>query len=1026
MKTKLPLLLAILLPLALHAATDLSTALQKGLFEEEANQNLPAAIQAYQSLLAASDDQRKLAATALFRLGECYRKLGQTNDAIAQYQRLIRDFTDQTTLATLSRQNLVGLGARTSEVPPPASNPAERTDPAIRAEALRAEVLLKQLSALTRGDLRRVLPTAAPDPLLNTLLEQLADGERRLASARTSFADDHPTVKATRDGLKVVQEQIEERIGGIMQGLAIKAASLKQQAGEPAGGSTGSVAVIDDEEPEIRRIQAIIKDSPDLINAPNVEVTKVRSGELMLPRNGTLLHKAASLGQLRVVTFLLDHGADIGARDQSLSQNTPLHWAANNGHRAMVELLLSRKADPNAILIPDGSTPLLLATRKSFRSVCEALLARGANPNLPNRYGSTPLQEAAGSGDESILRLLLAKGAEVNRKSNSGTTPLHRTGSTNIVRLLLDCGAEVNAQDEEGRSPLFGAAERDQRDLLQFLLAQKADTKLANKSGWTPLHAAANAGAASVIAPLIQNGADPNQRDGSKRVPLEFAFQKTSGSKPSFANYPDTLKALLAGGADPNQVVDPNVPLLFRAVTEGTQEVVALLLKAGANPNAKTDYASSNRRPGLTALIRALEGGQRSLSLVNLLLEYKADPNLQEDDGNGPLYWAIASGQLSIGEKGPFVETLLKHGANIEGKNKNGITPLAQAAVWGLNEVAAFLLKHKADPNVKAGDGPPLLHVAVGNRNVELMEMLLAAGVNPNATDARGLSALDYAKQNARNLSQGSRNIQSVPGLPSASIPGAPGTPRSAASPVDLADKLRQAGARDWAPRPGQITVTRRSTGATLAVFTKGTNDWNRHSLLEVMGFTFFGSGSSFPFPDLSKLTITRLDPASGGVKEFTVDLPAKLAAEDCKADQWLEWGDLIDIPEGEHKLNERWDGRVSVDIQAVAKCLARKVTITMKGKSKDMQFSGPTQWRNEQGANGIMRYYPEPTFRLRQTVLGSGLLLTSSDTSRVKVKRTDAASGRVQEWTFDLSKEAVTDDDLWLRDGDVIEVPEK
>ena len=46
MKTKLPLLLCILLPLAAHAATDLSTALQKGLFEEEANQNLPAAIQA--------------------------------------------------------------------------------------------------------------------------------------------------------------------------------------------------------------------------------------------------------------------------------------------------------------------------------------------------------------------------------------------------------------------------------------------------------------------------------------------------------------------------------------------------------------------------------------------------------------------------------------------------------------------------------------------------------------------------------------------------------------------------------------------------------------------------------------------------------------------------------------------------------------------------------------------------------------------------------------------------------------------
>jgi len=60
MKTKLTLLLAVLLPFAAHAADDLSAALQRGLFEEEANQNLPAAIQAYQSLLTASDEQRKL------------------------------------------------------------------------------------------------------------------------------------------------------------------------------------------------------------------------------------------------------------------------------------------------------------------------------------------------------------------------------------------------------------------------------------------------------------------------------------------------------------------------------------------------------------------------------------------------------------------------------------------------------------------------------------------------------------------------------------------------------------------------------------------------------------------------------------------------------------------------------------------------------------------------------------------------------------------------------------------------------
>src|SRR5437867_3664711 len=94
----------------LHAADALTDALQKGLFEEEANQNLEAAIKAYQDVLSHADEQRRVAATALFRLAECYRKQGKTNEAAGEYRRLVRDYADQTMLANLSRQNLTGLG----------------------------------------------------------------------------------------------------------------------------------------------------------------------------------------------------------------------------------------------------------------------------------------------------------------------------------------------------------------------------------------------------------------------------------------------------------------------------------------------------------------------------------------------------------------------------------------------------------------------------------------------------------------------------------------------------------------------------------------------------------------------------------------------------------------------------------------------------------------------------------------------------------------------------------------------------
>src|SRR5437016_11268195 len=96
--------------LARAVTNDLSTALQRGLFEEEANHNLDAAIQAYQSVINQYDKDRKLAATAIFRLAESYRKQGKTNEATAQYERVLRDFTDQPELLTTSRNTLSMLG----------------------------------------------------------------------------------------------------------------------------------------------------------------------------------------------------------------------------------------------------------------------------------------------------------------------------------------------------------------------------------------------------------------------------------------------------------------------------------------------------------------------------------------------------------------------------------------------------------------------------------------------------------------------------------------------------------------------------------------------------------------------------------------------------------------------------------------------------------------------------------------------------------------------------------------------------
>ncbi len=115
MKLTLALMALFVISGAQGAQDPLAETLRKGVVQEETNQNLDAAIQAYQSVLTQFGEERKTAATALFRLAECYRKQGKNDLAMAAYKRVVAEFADQTKLAEQSRTVL----ARTFKVQTP-------------------------------------------------------------------------------------------------------------------------------------------------------------------------------------------------------------------------------------------------------------------------------------------------------------------------------------------------------------------------------------------------------------------------------------------------------------------------------------------------------------------------------------------------------------------------------------------------------------------------------------------------------------------------------------------------------------------------------------------------------------------------------------------------------------------------------------------------------------------------------------------------------------------------------------------
>lgn len=104
----------------------------------------------------------------------------------------------------------------------------------------------------------------------------------------------------------------------------------------------------------------------DLLISYQAEVNSAsKNGQWVMP-----LHSAVAGGHTEIARTLLEHGADVNARQAD--DFTPLHGAAQNGQMEMVELLLAYGADKGA-QSANGRTPRSIALEKGRGEVADLL-----------------------------------------------------------------------------------------------------------------------------------------------------------------------------------------------------------------------------------------------------------------------------------------------------------------------------------------------------------------------------------------------------------------------------------------------------------------------------------------------------------------------------------------------------------------------------------------------------------------------------------------------------------------------------